>query len=503
MGYLNGFDKDFSGLSDLRVSISEEATCFLDDEKAVDSISFALMPEHQGIPEQCDLTVSKNSDCDLVIGIDFGTSYTKVAIGDRQLNKSYAVPFRDCDGLDKFLIPSTIYVSQGEYSLVSGNETCDDLKLILFSNPGNHNYRIMVVAYWALILRHVRAWIFANHADLYWDKEIFWTISIGIPIVDKDDQKSVRMYEDLMRCAWRVAGKNRSINREGVKKLISRLAASNVNDDEPDIRVVPELAAQIYGFVVSNSFDDKAKNIYMMFDVGGGSLDSAIFHVKRGRGNRWVFSYFNAAVQPLGVLNLHRYRLEFWDRCLREHKAPKSLLKKISRSISSINDLKLIPQFFEDYFHGISVFFNHEKHNPDWIFGKKALKQVKIETLCKAVTSLRMLSREDVKNLSFYACGGGSGMQYYKSNLIQEVEKPSANSTWLRANEKLLPRPDNFHAEGVRNKDFDRLSVAYGLSQIELDGDDGLIWPDPLIKQHFDKLLDTTEVGTYISKDMV
>ena len=41
---------------------------------------------------------------EVVLGFDFGTSSTKVVIGDRALRQAYAVPFRDAEGIDAFLL---------------------------------------------------------------------------------------------------------------------------------------------------------------------------------------------------------------------------------------------------------------------------------------------------------------------------------------------------------------------------------------------------------------
>lgn len=501
MGYLQGFEKEVVSLDGVSLSISDQAEFYLDQDVENDNKKNLILHDLEGVSAQCDPDREKMSDSELTIGLDFGTSTTKVVVGDKQLKKSFAVPFRRGDGIETYLIPSRLYVTRGEYSLESGNAIFDDIKVMLLSNPDDLDCRIKVVAYWALVLRHVRGWLFYQHADMYRDKEIFWTISVGIPTVDKEDKSLIRLYEELMMCAWLYSIKNKTINRGGVRKTIEKLDAAKYGDFEPEIRVVSELAAQIYGFVVSNSFDEKAKNIYMMFDIGGGSLDSALFHVRPGRGDRWRFSYFNAQVEPLGALNLHRFRLGFWDRCLREYRAPKRLLQQLSRLSNNFEGGEVIPDAIEDYCKGITIEFKNNKSDPDWLFGKQALRQVKTDTLCSAVTTLHMLSREDVKNISFYACGGGSNMQFYRKHLIEEVSVPSQNSTWLYANEKPMPRPDNLQAEGVRSKDYDRLSVAYGLSQLELDGDKGLIWPEPLAvtdSQNFSKV--ETE---YVSKDMV
>ncbi len=63
-----------------------------------------------------------------------------------------------------------------------------------------------------------------------------------------------------------------------LKKLYGNPGLQDVEFD-----VVPELSAQIYGFLESDRFDKKVKNVFMIVDVGAGAVDSSVFHVKRGR----------------------------------------------------------------------------------------------------------------------------------------------------------------------------------------------------------------------------
>ena len=99
---------------------------------------------------------------------------------------------------------------------------------------------------------------------------------------------------------------NRDLANPSICDALNDFSAEAEKGSSLDVAVVPEIAAQIYGFVVSNSFDKKAANNYLMVDVGAGTVDSSLFHVKPGRGGKWDFEFYTAAVEPLGVTNLHR-----------------------------------------------------------------------------------------------------------------------------------------------------------------------------------------------------
>ena len=55
----------------------------------------------------------------------------------------------------------------------------------------------------------------------------------------------------------------------------------------------------------------------MMVDVGAGTVDASLFHVKRERG-KWDFEFYTATVEPLGTVNLHRNRLNWWASAIQE-----------------------------------------------------------------------------------------------------------------------------------------------------------------------------------------
>ena len=57
-------------------------------------------------------------------------------------------------------------------------------------------------------------------------------------------------------------------------------------------------------------------------------------------------------------------------------------------------------------------------------------------------------------------------MSYY--NDLRHEMRLMPNFTWLCANPKTLTIPGNLEAPGLKREDYDRLSVAYGLSLLEV-----------------------------------
>jgi hypothetical protein len=158
----------------------------------------------------------------------------------------------------------------------------------------------------------------------------------------------------------------------------------------------------------------------------------------------------------------------------------------------------MVPNSFKGYFSGVDLRLQTEREDPDWNFGKAALGQVKSDTQCKAVTS-RLATWGDVTGVPFIVCGGGARMKFYKERLVEGVLKPAANHSKLFAKERVIPKPRNFVAKGVKSRDYDRLLVAYGLSQLELKG---VYWPQALPADELPREV-RNPCANYVDKDQV
>lgn len=118
---------------------------------------------------------------EIVIGIDFGTSCTKVVIGDAALGRSFAVPFMAKNGVSRYLLPSRIFHGADGYTLTNGRECWRDLKLSLLDNPSDRARQDRVTAFLAYVIRYAKSWLLDAHSDLYARSELLWKVVIGLP----------------------------------------------------------------------------------------------------------------------------------------------------------------------------------------------------------------------------------------------------------------------------------------------------------------------------------
>ena len=403
---------------------------------------------------------------EVVMGFDFGTSSTKVVFGDRGVKQAYAVPFRDAPGLDAFLLPARLYSGPRGFSLQGGVEAFTDLKLALMAHPDNATHQVRVVAYLALAIREARGWLFSTHADSYARTKIVWTLTLGQPADQATPGAMTDLFQRLGCAAWMAAGSDKDITALCCRKAWDESAGPSATQAELDVHAMPEIAAQIYGFVNSNQFDPNARNIFLLADIGAGTVDTCLFRVVPGRGGTWSFEVYTAAVEPTGVMNLHRHRVAWWQEHLQAQLPAASLCAAMGETKLATDHQAHIPDSYQGYLSGVTVEFSGAALSPDDEFFKKHLmRQVQGRTLYRAF-SAQLLDKLDLGNVPFFLCGGGSRHPLYRA--LQPSLRGLDGYSWLSASARALAIPGDLRADGLPRADFDRLSVAYGLSMLNL-----------------------------------
>jgi hypothetical protein len=437
--------------------------------------------ERAGISEQ--LPASSGRDRELVIGLDFGTSTVKVVIGDRGASKAYAVPFVNAMGVNQFLLPSRLFEKEGVFSLSDGEHVHRDLKLRFLANSASGPLQETLVGFLALVIRRCRAWLFKEHADSLSGRNILWKLVIGRAVDRMQFDLLGQTLERILCASWDVASNSGAITRDVCGRALLRLSTgSQSTKNSLEVSVVPELAAQIFGFVKSRQFDPRAKNFYLFVDVGAGTVDTSLFRVKPNEFGSWDFSLFTSVVEPNGVMNLHRSRLEWWRHQLKNlsNGSTERILKKVESIALQTEQTQPIPERFDGYFKGVQAKLSGGALDPDETFYlERLVQQVRGRGIHQTVQS-RIVGRPDLDHLPFFLCGGGSRLSLYKNISLALDGAPEFR--WLRAHRKELGVPGELEAKGLAQVDYDRLSVAYGLSFVDV-GTVAIAKAMPAIKQ--------------------
>lgn len=433
----------------------------------------------------------------LCIGLDFGTSTLKAVITDNERNISYAIPFRNELNVNRYLLPCRVSLDRNKYGLTTGGIVYQDLKLSLIENPENINQQTHVIAFLALALQKIRAWLLSEHGKTY-SETLVWDLAVGLPIAHTGNNVLTRVYKKLSIAAW-IASTNDILTTESIANALERAkeleAGKKIEFENEDIEVSvkPEIAAQIYGFVSSGAYDPSGKNFYLMVDVGAGTLDASVFRIEKAKGKiKTNLVLFKTTVEPHGVMNLHKKRMDWLESALQEnHPERKDLLESVAESKSIIDVLKPLPNIIDQYFKGVEC--KPFDEGVDNNFYKKVKTQVSGHTYYQTWKE-RLLGSNDMK-MPMFLCGGGSRWCFYSK--LQEQMKEYPGDTYLGVSPRQLQQPQKLIASGLNEKDYDRLSVAFGLSKLKLGDVTMDVEPLPLeVKKsdYADKYVDSSQV---------
>jgi hypothetical protein len=406
-------------------------------------------------------------EVDLTLGIDFGTSCTKVVIGDHGwLGQSYAVPVGlGNNGLDRFLRATKVE---------AGGKVESNLKMRLMENPGSLELRDLVTLYLAGIIRDSIKWFSTEKAARYQSRTESWSLNLGFAAKQIDAGPLAQAYTEIADLAARLGPSIHPLSLASVRNLrsASELDSSLRIIPASRIALYPEIAAQLAGYVNSPY---RAQGNLILIDVGAGTLDvsTAILH---GNEDEDVVSFHVCEVAPLGALKLLEARLAAIEKV-----APGSLQSRLEdyqsgtvavpESVLDILDRRRCNQICVRAF---------EEASKD--FGDDAIR---LAIVC--ASRFRMLQREAHANTSFdpwpnqlrfFFTGGGSRLAFYRGLFVQGrfEQELSRYTRWKESPEERhrhrqglrrepLPAPDDLHGLPAElTSDFDRLSVAHGLA---------------------------------------
>lgn len=429
---------------------------------------------HDGIASQ--LATVTTDEIDLTIGVDFGTSCVKAVIRDG-VRRAFAVPFLASSAENPYLLPSRVFEFNERLALSGGGIAYRNLKLSLLRKDCTESEFETAAGFLAAVIRHCRGWLLANKADIYKHAHLNWSLNLSLPAATYEDESLVRRFHALALAAMNLAGaKGASLTRRDCREFcqvgwdeLRRDAAApadaRVSVTADMVDVVPEIAAQIWGFVQSARFDPAADNRFLLVDVGGGTVDASIFHVKKEARGQTGFMFFANTVDHNGVMNLHRERIRWLGdafAALGRNAEIENALTELSRPTDRLHG---IPESIGEYFSGIKLNFTKVDSSPDAAFFRRRYwRQVFGQTLHAAKQT--KLRDADLNPLPFFLTGGGSRLHFFGQ--IDEYINNNPHCTWAGLRRQSLELPAELNAPGLKRGEYDRLSVAYGLSFLKL-----------------------------------
>jgi hypothetical protein len=260
----------------------------------------------------------------VIIGLDFGTSSTKIIIRlpGEPSEPTVAIPAPDhCRSENHPYFWQTVLWTRGNGEFISCPEAGANLLRALKQGvmgqnmdiPTNGATRVeATVAYLSHVIRYVRGWLVCNRSELFRERSVSWLVNLGLPAAGYDNESLVRGYRKAAAAALMLADSGGVATVDGARRFLQHervkgAALSPKRAEELGIAVVPEVAASATSFAKSIG---SVPGLYLMVDVGAMTLDACTFRLVQGQGGENRYPLLSAAVRPLGVEAFHW----FWEQ---------------------------------------------------------------------------------------------------------------------------------------------------------------------------------------------
>ena len=288
------------------------------------------------VSEKHALKCHQSNECELIIGLDFGTSASKVVIQAPDLpgQPSYAVDFGQFHKSMPHILPTRLWMdSKGTFSITpkSGAQLINNIKLDLFLRDerlGSMHSPIrqqlppeeIAAIYLALLLRFSRTWFLQAKNDVLRHFNVLrWSVNMGVPSPCIEDNEQNRVFRRVGRAAWmlsNLAKERITFERAGIE--LER--ADDIDQWESDelacdFDIIPEIAAGAVGYALSNL---RREGLHVMVDIGASTVDACTFvlHAQEGSDH---YRLLMADVQPLGTIRLYDDQLVALMSAYEEH----------------------------------------------------------------------------------------------------------------------------------------------------------------------------------------
>ena len=372
-----------------------------------------------------------------ILGLDFGTAFTKAVV--RWSGHHYAVDWSDAvEGEDHNLLASVFSEASDGRCVLGANESSgwsvrEGIKLQLLSSGATSIEGRMsdAVIFIALAFRYVDTWLRRTNRET--DKGIRWRLHVGLPTKSWDSDSTTETFKTVAQAARVLACMSGPVTR------VAALEALRMTDqvDRPAVDVFPEFACQLYSYLLS---PQRREDLHALVDIGAGTLDVAYFNVFMKDGEA-LLPIFASEVDRLGAHYLIAAMsgtagrpgwtdgdssLSDEEVALRLNCAPSDVCSRRSLYLSSVAEV----------FNGATL------------MAKRTYP-----------TSPAFHRSETVR---LFLCGGGSRIPSLKKR-FERIAEEAAKVMNIHFQVSELVEPHD--VVGRLNSGFDRLSVAYGLSQ--------------------------------------
>ena len=301
------------------------------------------------------------------LGIDFGTSYTKVSYSIAPSDNPQ-IHTLEWNSDDKYFIQSVIYFKEDKLYFTKPEKDYEEIKYFKYSileeslrnysqkNLKNNFEEMCCVYYLAQIIKRSLKQIQEknNIKDL---ENIKITVNMGAPLenfYNEREKPNKELYLEILENAITLAGGSAvkaGIPENDVSLLDLDSVYTELLKKKPKLKwradVIPELAAELFLYHQSKSVPE---GIYVIIDIGGGTVDMAVFQKYKYHPNAPAGMYCLAQkVIPLGVEILNTKKNED-DKLQSKRELQETFSRMVitsrRRMDGSYDDIKKVDVFF-------------------------------------------------------------------------------------------------------------------------------------------------------------
>ena len=198
--------------------------------------------------------------------------------------------------------------------------------------------------------------------------------------------------------------------------------------------------------------DQRRDGLFMLIDVGASTLDVSTFIIEE-KDEQIGYIFCSALTSILGAYELHLRRL--------------SILNKIEgydfNDSFSLDPIIPVPENLSDYLSPDNKLNLNDLYEEEEEIAKECRKVIKKSW--KLAKDGDAGDHPDFKDgITTFLCGGGHKLRFY----IMAVKETDYNFTYDHNIGSLrlmnLPIPDIIKSQGIKEDDYHRISVAFGLS---------------------------------------
>ncbi|PMG76626.1 hypothetical protein BCU83_16325 [Vibrio breoganii] len=248
------------------------------------------------------------SKTQFILGLDFGTSFTKVSISS--FEDKYAVPLHE----QQHIIATKFYsLANGECTLDKSKSVNEHIvqKVRLIEKRARTRDLATMAAYCALVLKQTREWVSNYHAQRLSQYDVDWLLNVGLPTESSQNNHLASDYKKIIHAAWRFSFIEQGFSLEEVQSYLDYNEQPQGIDssqflelDSDCLSLFPEFVAQIQSYIRS---PQRQKFGHLLIDVGGGTVDMAVFRVVEEDGD-FTYPIYAKSVRTIGAEVLEKER---------------------------------------------------------------------------------------------------------------------------------------------------------------------------------------------------